>query len=148
MACPLTQTQTQTDSDKVYSTKIVSLLEKIDIVITVLPCFCLIVFIFSDFGASHEKTETLGELVTAKHSPWNIDYSWSDEARQLREIAVRSPWLVDKNFVLRHFRTLRIVDKGVSQFACTTEPLCKRLHLNVVWREQCFFTRDNKHMMT
>jgi len=81
-----------------------------------------------DYGAHHEKTETLEELVTAKLSPWNMDYSWSDEARRLREIAVRSPWLVDHSFVLRHFKTLRIVDKGVtevdpeiSQFTCLEE---------------------------
>lgn len=80
------------------------------------------------YGAEHEKTETLEELVTAKQSPWNIDYSWSDEARRLREIAVQSPWLIDKSFVLQHFKTLRIIDKGVrevdpqiSQFTCLEE---------------------------
>ena len=52
--------------------------------------------------------------MTAKDSPWNLDYSWSDEAKDLREIAVRSPWLIDERFVLRHFKTLRIVDKQVS----------------------------------
>lgn len=71
---------------------------------------------FEDFGASHEKTETLEELVTSKTSPWNLDYSWSDEAKQLREMAVRSPWLIDENFVLNHFRTLRIADKRVIDF--------------------------------
>ncbi len=67
-----------------------------------------------DYGANYEKTETLEELVTNKRSPWNLDYSWSDEAKQLREIAVRSPWLIDDGFVFGHFKTLRIVDKEVN----------------------------------
>lgn len=49
-----------------------------------------------------------------KDSPWNLDYSWSNEAKDLREIAVRSPWLIDDKFVLGHFKTLRIVNKDVS----------------------------------
>ena len=68
---------------------------------------------FADFGAQHEKTETLERLVREKKSPWNLDYSWSDEAKQLREISVRSPWLIDERFVMSHFKTLRIVDKEV-----------------------------------
>lgn len=68
-----------------------------------------------DFGASHEKTETLQEYVSSKHSPWHLDYSWSEEAKQLREIAVKSPWLIDDNFILSHFKTLRIVDKNVAE---------------------------------
>ena len=69
--------------------------------------------ISTDYGSQCEKTETLEELVTAKQSIWNLDYSWSDEAKELREIAVRSPWLIDDNFVFSHFKTLRITDKGV-----------------------------------
>ena len=69
----------------------------------------------SDFGAQYEKTETLEELVTSKQSIWNLDYSWSNEAKELREIAVRSPWLIDDSFVFSHFKTLRITDKGVSE---------------------------------
>ena len=56
-------------------------------------------------------------------------FSWSDEAKELREIAVRSPWLVDKNFVLNHFKTLRIVDKDVSNIAniCLSNKKSERL---------------------
>ena len=74
----------------------------------------MICFLFTDFGAQFEKTETLKELVHTKHSPWNQDYSWSNEAKTLREIAVKSPWLIDDRFILQHFKTLRILDKGVS----------------------------------
>ncbi len=41
-------------------------------------------------------------------------FSWSKEAEELRQIAIRSPWLIDSNFISNHFKTLRIVDKGVS----------------------------------
>ena len=67
-----------------------------------------------DFGADHEKTERLQELINDKRSPWKLDYSWSDEAKELREIAVSSPWIIDEEFVLSFFKTLRISDKGVS----------------------------------
>ncbi|KAL8575236.1 hypothetical protein ACOMHN_042357 [Nucella lapillus] len=63
-------------------------------------------------GPQTERTEALQELVGSKSSPWNLDYSWSDEAKELREIAIKSPWLIDNQFVLNHFRTLKIVDKG------------------------------------
>ena len=69
---------------------------------------------FTDFGAQHEKTETLEEYLGSAKSPWSLDYSWSEEAKQLREIAVKSPWLIDDSFVLNHFKTLRIVDKNVT----------------------------------
>lgn len=68
-----------------------------------------------DFGADHEKTENLEEHVTSKYSPWHLDYSWSKEAKKLRELAVKSPWLIDDNFILSFFKTLRICDKNVSK---------------------------------
>ncbi|ESP04133.1 hypothetical protein LOTGIDRAFT_237548 [Lottia gigantea] len=68
-----------------------------------------------DYGAETEKTESLQEYVNSKFSPWHLDYSWSEEAKTLREIAVKSPWLIDDRFVLNHFKTLRIVDKNVTE---------------------------------
>ncbi|XP_033748335.1 leucine-rich repeat-containing protein 43-like isoform X10 [Pecten maximus] len=68
-----------------------------------------------DYGAQNEKTETLEEYVGSKYSPWHLDYSWSSEAKGLREIAVKSPWLLDDSFIMNHFQTLRIVDKGVTE---------------------------------
>lgn len=82
--------------------------------VCILNIFYFILYYIIDFGAEHEKTETLQEYVGSKLSPWNLDYSWSEEAKQLREIAVKSPWLIDDNFILSHFKTLRIVDKQVS----------------------------------
>ncbi|XP_064612795.1 LOW QUALITY PROTEIN: leucine-rich repeat-containing protein 43-like [Liolophura sinensis] len=68
-----------------------------------------------DYGSQHEKTESLEEYISVKKSPWNLDYSWSNEAKSLREIAVRSPWLIDQNFIFGYFKTLRICDKGVTE---------------------------------
>ncbi|XP_019925187.3 leucine-rich repeat-containing protein 43 isoform X3 [Magallana gigas] len=68
-----------------------------------------------DFGADHEKTENLEEHVTSKYSPWHLDYSWSKEAKKLRELAVKSPWLIDDSFILSFFKTLRICDKNVTE---------------------------------
>jgi hypothetical protein len=69
-----------------------------------------------EYGANHEKTEKLEEYVTSKSSPWHLDYSWSKEAKNLRELAVKSPWLIDDNFILNFFKTLRICDKDVSGY--------------------------------
>ncbi|XP_052800476.1 leucine-rich repeat-containing protein 43-like isoform X2 [Mya arenaria] len=68
-----------------------------------------------DFGAQHEKTETLQEYVGSARSPWSLDYSWSQEAKKLRELAVKSPWLIDDSFVFNYFKTLRIVNKNVTE---------------------------------
>lgn len=56
------------------------------------------------------------EYVGSSKSPWHLDYSWSQEAKELRELAVKSPWLIDDKFVLGYFKTLRIVNKNVSQW--------------------------------
>ncbi|XP_072044181.1 leucine-rich repeat-containing protein 43-like isoform X2 [Amphiura filiformis] len=66
-----------------------------------------------DYGANKEQEEALEEFVTSKFSPYSVDYSWSDEAKGLREIAVKSPWLITEDFIHNHFKTLRIVDKNV-----------------------------------
>ncbi|XP_067949493.1 leucine-rich repeat-containing protein 43-like, partial [Watersipora subatra] len=72
-----------------------------------------------DYDATKSHIETLQEFctyltVSTKHSPWTFDYSWSDEARSLREIAVKDPEIIDDDFIHRHFVTLRLTDKGIS----------------------------------
>jgi hypothetical protein len=43
-----------------------------------------------------------------------VDCSWSKDAANLRKIAIETPEsLKDPNFLLKHFTTLRIVDKNV-----------------------------------
>lgn len=66
-----------------------------------------------DYGVERETTEILNELVTSKYSPWKVDYSWSEDAKTLREMAVKSPEQIDDEFILKHFKTLKIVDRGV-----------------------------------
>ncbi|XP_006818075.2 leucine-rich repeat-containing protein 43-like [Saccoglossus kowalevskii] len=68
-----------------------------------------------DYGAQQEQEETLEEYFTSKHSPYNVDTSWSNEAKELRDIAVKSPWLIDDKFILKHFKTIRIIDKKVTE---------------------------------
>ncbi|XP_077995705.1 leucine-rich repeat-containing protein 43-like isoform X2 [Glandiceps talaboti] len=68
-----------------------------------------------DYGAQQEQEETLEEYYKSKHSPYNVDTSWSDEAKELRDIAIKSPWLLDDKFIYKHFKTLRIINKKVSK---------------------------------
>eukprot|EP00058_Branchiostoma_floridae_P009557 XP_002595045.1 hypothetical protein BRAFLDRAFT_125356 [Branchiostoma floridae] len=68
-----------------------------------------------DYNVQIEHRETLEEFVTLKHSPWNIDCSWSNEARELRELAVKSPWLIDEKFIMKFFKTLKIIDKQITE---------------------------------
>ena len=42
----------------------------------------------------------------------DIDFEWSEEAEALFELGRSQPWLLDTPFVLNHFKTLAIVDKG------------------------------------
>ncbi|BFZ18537.1 hypothetical protein BsWGS_21575 [Bradybaena similaris] len=61
------------------------------------------------------NTEQLAELITCLHSPWCMDYSWSREAHSLRETAIKSPWLINPDFVYSYFRTLNMNDKAVME---------------------------------
>ncbi|XP_074641476.1 leucine-rich repeat-containing protein 43-like isoform X2 [Tubulanus polymorphus] len=68
-----------------------------------------------DYGANYERAETREEYVNSKYSPWHLDYSWSNEACNLRMVAAKSPWLIDDRFVFNYFKTLRIIDKNVTR---------------------------------
>ena len=46
--------------------------------------------------------------------PYGVDCSWSDEAESLREIAVKTPDKLSQAFILKFFKSLRIVDKKVT----------------------------------
>ncbi|CAB4022034.1 Hypothetical predicted protein, partial [Paramuricea clavata] len=63
-------------------------------------------------GAQYESIEALLDLEAS--SPYTVDYNWSKEAGNLRKIAIETPEsLQDPSFILKHFTTLRIVDKNV-----------------------------------
>ncbi|XP_028400966.1 leucine-rich repeat-containing protein 43-like [Dendronephthya gigantea] len=64
-------------------------------------------------GVQYESVEALLDL--EKSSPYAVDGGWSKEAADLRKIAIETPhFLQDPSFVLRHFTTLRIIDKNVN----------------------------------
>ncbi|RXM93388.1 Leucine-rich repeat-containing protein 43 [Acipenser ruthenus] len=63
-------------------------------------------------GTEEEEPASLIEYLSSVHSPWHLSESWGPAADQLRELAVRSPALIDTAFILSYFRSLRIVDKG------------------------------------
>lgn len=81
------------------------------VIVSITTCFIMVLCL--DYGVERETTEILNELVTSKYSPWKVDYSWSEDAKTLREMAVKSPEQINDEFILKHFKTLKIVDRGV-----------------------------------
>jgi len=71
--------------------------------------------------------ETLVELATLKRSPWLQRHDWSNDAQSLREVAIRTPWSVNDEFVWNHFKSLHLVDKCVSLCLLCSLPF---YHLN------------------
>jgi len=49
--------------------------------------------------------------------PYDVDCTWSSEAESLREIAVKTPDKLTEAFILKFFKSLRIVDKKVRSYA-------------------------------
>ncbi|KAM4808157.1 leucine-rich repeat-containing protein 43 [Rhinophrynus dorsalis] len=61
-----------------------------------------------------ESVETLNELLTCAYSPWGLEDSWSSEAQQLRKLAVQCPELITDQLMYFYFKSLRVLDKEVS----------------------------------
>lgn len=59
----------------------------------------------------HESKDSLKELINSKI--WENNFKWSREASELRDLAIKSPWLIDDGFVKSFFKTLRFVDEKV-----------------------------------
>ena len=72
--------------------------------------------------------EALVELATMKRSPWLQHPDWSSDVHSLRELAIRTPWIVTDEFVWNHFKSLYLVDKCVSKrvFYNHFQPSCQR----------------------
>ncbi|CAD5113865.1 DgyrCDS3029 [Dimorphilus gyrociliatus] len=68
-----------------------------------------------DYGVKHEKVDNLQELTKIKQSPWKEDYSWSDEAEDLRKFAIHSPWMLNEKFIFEFFKSLKISDKNIRE---------------------------------
>ena len=71
----------------------------------------------SDYGVGYEKMETLIEYL--KSGTWDVDTSWSGEARSLQNMAVVEPRKLEGTMggelVHGYFRSLRMVDKEVEE---------------------------------
>lgn len=72
-----------------------------------IDCQCSLI----ENSAQLETVESLQEL--AIKCPYDVDCTWSDEAASLREIAVKTPDKLTEAFILKFFKSLRIVDKKV-----------------------------------
>uniref|UniRef100_H0WTA5 Leucine rich repeat containing 43 n=1 Tax=Otolemur garnettii TaxID=30611 RepID=H0WTA5_OTOGA len=66
-------------------------------------------------GPEEETVETLLGLVRSPHSPWALLKDSSDEDHFLRELAIQNPLMITDTFFYSYFRSLRVVDKEVSQ---------------------------------
>lgn len=64
-----------------------------------------------------ESPETLMDLLRDRHSPWALPPDCSPQDQHLREMAVVVPELVHSSNIFQVFRSLRIIDKGVSTAA-------------------------------
>ena len=63
--------------------------------------------------------EALLGLVRSNHSPWAMLKDASAEDRFLRELAIQNPLMIKDTFFYSYFRSLRVVNKGVS--VCSLE---------------------------
>lgn len=65
---------------------------------------------------NEETAEALTEFLRCPDSPWALPPDCSPPEQQLRELAVQHPQIVRTSFVCSYFRSLRIVNKGVSVY--------------------------------
>ncbi|XP_060239215.1 leucine-rich repeat-containing protein 43 [Meriones unguiculatus] len=65
-------------------------------------------------SAGEETVEALLGLVRSRHSPWAMLKDSSAEDCFLRELAIRNPQMIKDTFFYSYFRSLRVVDKGVT----------------------------------
>ncbi|XP_043924539.1 leucine-rich repeat-containing protein 43 isoform X2 [Protopterus annectens] len=67
-----------------------------------------------DVEAEMENTDSLIEYLTEKRSPWALEEEgWSKEILDLKQLLIKSPWLLKETFLYSFFRSLRLVDKNV-----------------------------------
>uniref|UniRef100_A0A087YJ66 Leucine rich repeat containing 43 n=1 Tax=Poecilia formosa TaxID=48698 RepID=A0A087YJ66_POEFO len=64
--------------------------------------------------ARTESPDVLLDLLRYPRSPWMYNDTWSPQASDLRELAVREPKRFSKDFILNYFTTIRITGKNVS----------------------------------
>ncbi|PWA15935.1 hypothetical protein CCH79_00009127 [Gambusia affinis] len=64
--------------------------------------------------AETEPPDVLLDLLRYPSSPWMYNETWSPQASELRELAVKEPKRLSKNFILSYLKTIRITGKNVS----------------------------------
>uniref|UniRef100_A0A670Z1W7 Leucine rich repeat containing 43 n=1 Tax=Pseudonaja textilis TaxID=8673 RepID=A0A670Z1W7_PSETE len=64
---------------------------------------------------NEETVEALTEFLRCPDSPWALPPDCNPPEQQLRELAVQHPQIVRTGFVCCYFRSLRIVNKGVTE---------------------------------
>uniref|UniRef100_A0A3B3XKX5 Leucine rich repeat containing 43 n=1 Tax=Poecilia mexicana TaxID=48701 RepID=A0A3B3XKX5_9TELE len=64
--------------------------------------------------ARTESPDVLLDLLRYPRSPWMYNDTWSPQASDLRELAVREPKRFSKDFILNYFTTIRITGKHVT----------------------------------
>lgn len=65
-------------------------------------------------SAGEETVEALLGLVRSNHSPWALMKDSSAKDHFLRELAIQHPLMIKDTFFYSYFRSLQVVDKGVS----------------------------------
>ncbi|XP_063820539.1 leucine-rich repeat-containing protein 43 isoform X2 [Pseudophryne corroboree] len=64
---------------------------------------------------SEERPDTLTDLLTRRHSPWELDENRSPGSQHIRELAAKFPELITEHFINSYFRSLRVVDQEVTE---------------------------------
>ena len=60
---------------------------------------------------NHESLLALEEL--AHSEVFHVGCDWSDEIPSLRQLAIHKPHVITENYIFRHFKTLRLIDRDV-----------------------------------
>ncbi|KAM4709357.1 leucine-rich repeat-containing protein 43 [Discoglossus pictus] len=62
-----------------------------------------------------ETLDSLNALLTCSLSPWALEDSFSPEAQCLKQLAIKDPGIITDQFIHSYFKSLRVVDKEVSE---------------------------------
>ncbi|XP_063712613.1 leucine-rich repeat-containing protein 43-like isoform X2 [Symsagittifera roscoffensis] len=68
----------------------------------------------TEYGSEKDHVETLNQLITNFKSPWYSESEWSEELPSLKKLAITDPHKLTPDFLQKTFRTLRLIDKNVT----------------------------------
>lgn len=75
-------------------------------------------------ATSPAQRSTIEEIEGA---PFEGDLSWSPQAKELRDLVVKSPWVANRDFIRRYFSILHLRDRAVSVHITSLYSLCRSL---------------------